>query len=203
MYSFMLDRALFGLEPLGFRLHNLLLHFTAAAFLFLMIRAARRKGLAGSGGRAAVGGQSAEGRIGDLDYRAEGCALRRVCLRVPLVFSAQRFSKARSVDRRNSGRSGDLCETGRDFAAGGHDRRFDLSPGKAFVRPGILAHSAAAGAAFSGRGGLVESGDGEDESRCDGDESADSAAQYVLVSVTALIPYETNPIYPWRSCGWS
>jgi len=38
MYSFMLDRALFGLEPLGFRLHNLLLHFTAAAFLFLMIR---------------------------------------------------------------------------------------------------------------------------------------------------------------------
>lgn len=56
MYSFMLDRALFGLEPLGFRLHNLLLHFTAAAFLFLMIRAARRKGLAGSGGRAAVGG---------------------------------------------------------------------------------------------------------------------------------------------------
>ena len=38
MYSFMIDRALFGLDPLGFRLHNLLLHFVGCYFLFLVAR---------------------------------------------------------------------------------------------------------------------------------------------------------------------
>lgn len=38
MYSFMIDRALFGVEPLYFRLHNLLLHFIGCWFLFLVAR---------------------------------------------------------------------------------------------------------------------------------------------------------------------
>ncbi len=38
MISFMIDRALFGLDPLFFRLHNLLLHFAGGAFLFLIAR---------------------------------------------------------------------------------------------------------------------------------------------------------------------
>ena len=38
MYSFMIDRALFGVDPLGFRLHNLLLHFIGCFFLFLIAR---------------------------------------------------------------------------------------------------------------------------------------------------------------------
>ncbi|MBS1370501.1 MAG: hypothetical protein HPZ91_11155 [Lentisphaeria bacterium] len=38
MYSFMVDRVLFGLDPLGYRLHNLLLHFAGCYFLFLVAR---------------------------------------------------------------------------------------------------------------------------------------------------------------------
>ena len=38
MYSLMLDRALFGLDPLGFRLHNVLLHLVGCWFLFLIFR---------------------------------------------------------------------------------------------------------------------------------------------------------------------
>jgi len=38
MYSLMIDHALFGLHPLGFRLHNLLLHAVACGFLYLIIR---------------------------------------------------------------------------------------------------------------------------------------------------------------------
>lgn len=38
LYSFMIDRALFGLDPLGFRLHNLLLHIIGGGFLFLILR---------------------------------------------------------------------------------------------------------------------------------------------------------------------
>ncbi len=38
LYSLMADHALFGLQPLCFRLHNLLLHFAAAGFLLLTLR---------------------------------------------------------------------------------------------------------------------------------------------------------------------
>lgn len=38
MYSLMIDKALFGLDPLGFRLHNMLLHFIGCGFLFLIFR---------------------------------------------------------------------------------------------------------------------------------------------------------------------
>jgi hypothetical protein len=38
MYSFMIDRSLFGLNALGYRLHNILLHFTGCYFLFLIAR---------------------------------------------------------------------------------------------------------------------------------------------------------------------
>lgn len=38
MYSLMIDKALFGLAPTGFRLHNMLLHFIGCGFLFLIFR---------------------------------------------------------------------------------------------------------------------------------------------------------------------
>ncbi len=38
MYSLMLDRALFGLSPFGYHLHNLLLHIAAALLLYAVVR---------------------------------------------------------------------------------------------------------------------------------------------------------------------
>ena len=38
MYSLMVDKALFGIEPLPCRIHNFLLHFLGSIFFYLTLR---------------------------------------------------------------------------------------------------------------------------------------------------------------------
>lgn len=202
MYSFMIDRALFGLDPLGFRLHNLLLHFVGCYFLFLVARKlGARSWLAFAGALLwAANPQKVESVVwiterkdvlcgalafASLWFFLRGVQLRRISFMAGILAALAIFAKPAAVPLPGVMIVGLVCLWG---------KRFPLREyGRILWFPVLASIAAVAWAGIV----TAKTNPGVPE-----ENLLVPFHNLFWYPLTALIPFETNPIYPEiRSAG--